>query len=170
MNTVRADDTEVMTNQLAGASVWEEALYQHLISHEENERELLRVYQDAAVEAKSPAFSYLVSMIVEDEVRHHRQFTELAQTIRADAEFHQDGPVVPRLGGWGRNPTAISDITERLIEHERQDLRSLQDLVHDLDEVKDTTLWQLLVRLMETDTRKHIEILEFVRRHAKKVR
>ena len=33
--------------------------------------------------------------------------------------------------------------------------------------MKDTTLWQLLVKVMELDTEKHAEILRFVRKHAR---
>jgi hypothetical protein len=37
-----------------------------------------------------------------------------------------------------------------------------------LKSLKQESLWQLLVRLMEMDTAKHIEILEFVQRNVKK--
>jgi hypothetical protein len=36
-----------MTTKLMGANVWEEALYEHLTSHEEKERELLVEYKQA---------------------------------------------------------------------------------------------------------------------------
>ena len=40
-------------------------------------------------------------------------------------------------------------------------------MARELHGVKDTTMWHLLVRLMEMDTSKHLEILQFVRKHAK---
>ncbi len=155
-----------MSAELVGASVWEETLYEHLVSHEENERDLLLEYQQAAQSSRSPAFAYLVSLIVEDEIRHHRLFADLADSLRIDAEMRPDEPKIPRLDRWGPDPAYIVGLSERLIEHERQDLRVLHGLRRELDDVTDTTLWELLVRLMEADTSKHIEILEFVRRHA----
>ena len=157
-----------MSSQLAGASVWEEALYEHLTSHEQNERGLLMEYQQAAQTSKSPAFAYLVSLIAEDEIRHHRLFADLAEALKADAELSPEQPKIPRLDGWGPDPEGIARLSERLIEHEREDLKLLHKLRKELDDVTDTTLWALLVRLMEADTSKHIEILEFARRHAKR--
>jgi hypothetical protein len=36
--------------------------------------------------------------------------------------------------------------------------------------MRDATMWQLLIKVMEMDTAKHIEILEFVKGHAQKER
>ena len=155
-----------MPSQLVGASVWEEELYEHLTSHEENERGLLIEYQKAAQTSDSPAFAYLVSLIAQDEIRHHRMFADLADALKADAELRPEQPKIPRLDGWGPDPAHIAKLSERLIEQEREDLKLLHKLRKELDDVTDTTLWALLVRLMEADTSKHIEILEFARRHA----
>lgn len=154
--------------QMAGASVWEQSLYEHLTTHEEDERELLVEYQQAASEAQVPAFRYLAALIVEDEMRHHRLFRDLAGSLRTDAEMHREEPVVPRLGGWGPDPRKVVEITDRLVRHEEMDLESLRRIRKEMDSVKDTTLWTLLVQMMELDTLKHMEILNFVRRHAKK--
>ncbi len=159
-----------MTAKLVGASVWEETLYGHLTTHEEDERELLIEYQQAAQQSRSPAFAYLVSLIVEDEVRHHRLFADLAESLRADAELRSGEPRIPRLDGWGPDPARIVELSERLMDHERQDLKLLHHLRREMTDVSDTTLWDLLVRLMEADTTKHIEILEFARRHARRTR
>ena len=58
-------------------------------------------------------------------------------------------------------------LAEELIAQEKRDADELHRLAKELRDVKDTTVWQLLVRLMEMDTAKHIEILKFVRKHAK---
>jgi hypothetical protein len=157
-----------MEPKLVGASVWEEELYRHLTSHEGNERELLVEYQQAANDSQSGAFRYLAGLIVEDEIRHHRTLVDLAASLRADAEFRPEQPPVPRLDHWGPDPRLVAELAQRLLEHEQQDLKFLKKLQDDVEDVKDTTLWALLVKLMEHDTAKHIEILEFVRRHARK--
>lgn len=159
-----------MTAQLVGASVWEETLYEHLTSHEENERQLLIEYQQAAQAAKSPAFAYLVSLIVEDEIRHHRLFADLAESLKTDAEMRPEEPRIPRLGRWGPEPDRIVELSQRLMDHEQADQKVLKDLRRQMSDVADTTLWDLLVRLMEADTAKHIAILEFAERHARRSR
>jgi hypothetical protein len=157
-----------MATKLVGASIWEEELYDHLTSHEQIERGLLVEYQEAAAKSQSPAFQYLVSLIVEDEIRHHRVFQELASALRTEVEMRPEQPAVPRLDLWRSDAAQIIDLTKRLLERERSDARELHRLAGELKDVKDTTMWHLLVKLMEMDTAKHIEILEFVERHAKK--
>jgi rubrerythrin len=156
-----------MATRLIGASVWEDELYQHLVSHEDNERSLLVEYQDAAQTSQSPAFQYLASLIVDDEMRHHRVFRDLASALKTDAEMRPEQPAVPRMDHWGADPARVKELTERLLERERSDAKELHRLAGELKEVKDTTLWQLLVRLMEMDTAKHVEILDFVKRHVR---
>jgi len=156
-----------MTTKLVGASQWEEDLYEHLVSHEAAERDLLVRYQDAAATSQSAAFRYLASLIIEDEMRHHRVLRELAAALKTDAELRSDPPVVPRLDSWGPDAAQIVGLSADLLERERSDAKDMHRLAGQLKDVKDTTIWQLLVRLMEMDTAKHIEILEFVRRHAR---
>lgn len=152
--------------RLIGASVWESELYDHLVDHERTEGELLIEYEQAARDSGSRAFAYLASLIIEDEVRHHKLFAQLAESLRTDAEIRPEEPPVPRVGFWGKDPALVAELSERLMDHEHQDLKVLKHLRKELDDVKDTTMWALLVRLMEADTLKHLEILEFVNRHA----
>lgn len=156
-----------MTENLIGASVWEREMYEHLTSHAENEQKILEEYQQASVDSESAAFQYLVGLIVDDEIRHHRWFQELASSIRSDVEFRPEMPAVPRLTRWGAHPHQVAQLTEQLLEQERTDSHQLKALEKELKDQKDTTLWHLLVRLMEIDTEKHIEILNFVKHHAK---
>jgi hypothetical protein len=157
-----------MVTKLVGASVWEEELYEHLTSHAGNEQEMLAEYQQAAATSDSAAFRYLASLIVDDEIRHHRVLEELASALRTDAELRPEQPAIPRLDHWGPEPQHVVDLTEHLLEHERSDAKDLERLTRQLKDVQDTTMWGLLVKLLQIDTAKHMEILEFVRRHARK--
>jgi len=155
-----------MVSKLVGASVWEEDLYEHLTSHVEKERDLLVSYQQAASYSGSAAFRFLASLIVEDEIRHHRMFEDLAESLRADTELRSENPRIPRLDHWGEDRERVVGLTEELIAEEQSDAKELRRLAKDLRDVKDTTMWQLVVKLMEMDTSKHLEILNFVRKHA----
>jgi rubrerythrin len=159
-------EERIILAKLIGASVWEVQLYEHLDSHEGRERERLVQYQQAATDSDSPAFRYLASLIVEDEIRHHRVLRDLASALQTQAELRPDEPAIPRLEQWGADPQRIIELSEQLLTEERTDAEELHRLSRELRDLKDTTLWQLLVDLMEMDTAKHMKILEFVRRHA----
>jgi hypothetical protein len=156
-----------MPEALVGASQWEEELYEHLSSHMDNEVELLAAYQEAAAESGSAAFQYLASLIVDDERRHHRVFEELANALRSDVELRPVEPAVPDMAGFGQLPAKVVELTDQLLAREEQDAAELRQLSRELRDVRDTTLWQLLVKVMELDTEKHAEILRFVKKHAR---
>ena len=156
-----------MTQALIGASVWEEELYTHLTTHLGNELDLLVAYKEAAAESGSAAFRYLADIIMEDEMRHHRVFEDLANALRSDVEMRPIEPSVPDLSGFGELPEKVVQLTDALLAREEQDASELRHLSRQLRDVRDTTLWQLLVKMMELDTEKHAEILRFVRKHAR---
>jgi hypothetical protein len=62
----------------------------------------------------------------------------------------------------------VLELTEQLLQSERADAKELHRLAREMKDVKDTTMWGLLVKLMEMDTAKHIEILEFARHQARR--
>jgi rubrerythrin len=157
-----------MAETLIGAAPWEQELYDHLATHQEKERGLLERYQQAAAESGSAAFRYLVTLILEDEVRHHRLFADLSESLRTDTELRPQEARIPRLDYWGDHRQLILELTDGLLAQERSDAKDLRRLGKQLDDVKDTTLWHLLVELMEADTAKHIRILQFIKRNARR--
>jgi rubrerythrin len=154
--------------KLIGASTWEEDLYVHLTTHEQNEGEILTEYKDAAETSPSQAFRYLSALILEDEIRHHRVFRDLASALKTNAELSPEAPAVPHIGTWGDDAASVVSLTETLLERERDDAKELRHLASELKSLKQESLWQLLIKLMEMDTAKHIEILKFVKHHASK--
>jgi hypothetical protein len=159
-----------MAETLIGAAPWEQELYDHLATHQERERGLLERYQHAADESRSAAFRYLVSLILDDEVRHHRIFADLAESLRDDVELRSRDAKIPPLDYWADQRDQILEVTDGLLAQERSDAKDLRRLGKQLDDLKDTTLWHLLVELMEADTAKHIRILQFIKRHARRRR
>jgi hypothetical protein len=53
-------------------------------------------------------------------------------------------------------------VTDRLLAAERDDAKELKRLAKSLRDLRETTLWVLLVELMQADTAKHIKILSFI--------
>lgn len=159
---------EAMSTRLTGASVWEQDLYDHMTSHVSTEGALLNEYLELAEdESGSPAFRYLANLILEDERRHHRIFNDLAEAIRQMSELRVEDEPIPSLRGLRADRDRILDATERLLAEERADAKQLKELSKELKDVRETTLWGLLVELMEHDTEKHVMILKFIRDRAK---
>lgn len=156
---------EATSERLVGASGSDQDLYEHLTEHVQNERSVLEAYAAAAEATDSKALAYVVKLLIEDERRHHMLFQELADSLKHDAEFHSGDPAIPRLDFNRVNGPAVRDLTDQLIDREQADRQELKKLQKDIRDIKDTTLWSLLVDLMQRDTEKHIAMLRFVQKH-----
>ncbi len=155
-----------MTNSsAAGPSAWARDLHAHLTSHVEIERGMLEEYRSAAEASSSKAFEYLVNLLIEDEIRHHRILLELADSLETISLRPREEPQVPYLDFNRSDTQSVLDLTEKLLQREQQDALELKRFQRELRDVKDTSIWGLLVDLMERDTQKHIAILKFVKRH-----
>ena len=160
-----------MTNESwAGPSATDRALYDHLGNHIAAERTLLKEYSDIADRTESKAFRYLVNLLIEDEIRHHRIFSELAESVETIALMKPTEPLVPLIDFVRADRDAVLEATERLLEHENEDARELKRLQRELRNTKDDSLDGLLVELMQRDTQKHIAILRFVRKRTRRRR
>ncbi len=161
---------DMTTESWAGPSATDRALYAHLTNHIETERGLLEEYSDIADRTESGAFRYLVNLLIEDEIRHHRIFLELAESLETIALMKAKEPLIPLIDFVRSDRDAVLEATRRLLEHENEDARDLKRLRRELRDTKDDSLNGLLVELMQRDTQKHIAILRFVRRRTSRKR
>jgi rubrerythrin len=145
-----------------GLSTWERGVYQRLAQHLEDEAPLIAAYTRLAEESDSDYVRYIVDMILEDEARHHRMLQELLRSLTLMVAPHESGEGVPHLGRV-EHAGELLEVTDRLIDFERDDKRSLRRLRRELHDVRDTSLWDLVVDAMQRDTDKHLAILGFLR-------
>ncbi len=157
--------TDMKNESSAGPSAWERDLHAHLTSHVAIERGMLEEYRSAAEASTSKAFKYLVDLLIEDEIRHHQIFLDLADSLETFALKPGTDPKIPNLDFNQTNQDAILELTEQLLEKEQEDALELKRLQRELRDVKNTSLWGLLVDLMERDTQKHIAILNFAKKN-----
>jgi hypothetical protein len=147
------------------ASPWDEQLLAHFEEHVGDELTLIEEY--LGFRDRGPEYvRYLIDLILDDESRHHQTFKELVNHVRSGVDFRDYGPQVPYVQGSADQRQALLEATERFLAFERADEKSLRRLQKELRPVRDTTLFSLLVELMELDTQKHIAVLEFIRRSA----
>ena len=156
-----------MSTHIVGASVWDQEIYDFVVGHVVTEGAILEEYQRLAEDPSgSSAFRYLADLIFADERRHHQLFNDLAESIRHGAEMRVDDEPIPSLVGLRADRERIMATTTQLLAAERADARELKQLAKKLKDVRETTLWGLLVELMQDDTAKHIKILQFIRDRA----
>lgn len=160
-----------MTNESwAGPSATDRAVYAHLTNHVQLERGLLEEYHDIAANTDSEAFRYLVNLLIEDEIRHHKMFQDLADSLETLALMKPREPTVPLIDFARADKAEVLAATKRLLDHEAEDAKELRRLRRELRESKDDSLTSLLVEIMQRDTDKHMAILRFVRKHVRRSR
>lgn len=148
-----------------GASVGERELVNALAQHGKDEGRLLATYARFASSAPSPTARYLVSLILDDERRHHRLLGEIANAIGWSWEGGRPA-ALPNMGLGRREPhEALISETRALLREEERDKKELRKLRRKLEPYADTTVWALLVDLMIHDTEKHARILRFILDH-----
>jgi rubrerythrin len=147
--------------------VWEQELYDHVTAHGKNEGEVLQGYAELAESTDSPAFAYLARLILDDERRHHQVLDDLAETIRTSAQLSGEPTPIPDLALFTADRERILTETERFLALENEDNKALDRLAKDMKDVRNTTLWELVLRLMQDDNAKHRRILEFIRDRAR---
>jgi hypothetical protein len=148
-----------------GASVGERELVDALARHGKEEGQLLATYARFASSAPSPTARYLVSLILDDERRHHRLLGEIANAIGWSWETGRPG-ALPNVDVARRESNdALVAETRALLREEERDKKELRKLRRKLEPYADTTVWALLVDLMIHDTEKHARILRFILDH-----
>ena len=152
--------------RIAGASSWEQQLYDHVASHGKNEGQILSSYEELVNGTESPAFAYLARLILDDERRHHQMLDDLATTIRTTAELSGEPTPIPALDPIDGERDRLLAQTEQFLALEQEDNKELERLAKELKDVRNTTMWQLVVRIMQQDNEKHRRILEFIRDRA----
>ena len=157
--------TDTASQRLVGATPLEQKLFAHLTDHVRNEREVLTAYVAAAEATESKAFAYVVKILIEDERHHHILLQAMAESLKHDAEFRPGDPTIPWMDFHRLDRAAVRDLTDQLVDREQADLRELKKLQKNVSEIKDRTLWTLLIDLMQSDTKKHIAMLRFVQTH-----
>lgn len=148
-----------------GASVNERELVDALARHGKEEGKMLATYARFASSAPSATARYLVSLILDDERRHHRLLGEIANAIGWSWDGERAG-VAPDLEfGRRESKEALIEETRALLREEERDKKELRRLRRKLEPYSETTVWALLVDLMIHDTEKHARILRFILDH-----
>jgi len=143
----------------------EQEVFRHLNDHVTSEAEFISAYKELAAASSTPeAVRYLISLVLEDEERHHRLLHEIVTAIENRLASGNNPDAVPDLTHEPPD-RALEEVTDRFLAAERADAKQLKALRKELRPFRDTSMWPLLVELMEHDTAKHIRLLTYMRDH-----
>ncbi len=146
-------------------SSFDTMVLQHLDEHLAGEAEILHEYRQLAT-SPDPPVRYLAQLILEDEERHHRVLTEIANQFRSTTSLGQQTPQVPWLTKC-TDRHGLARSVRRLRRFERRDLRHLRKLARQLRPIRDNSLNPVIVATLEMDTRKHLRYLRELKRIAR---
>lgn len=135
-----------------------------LSTHRERESAALDSYRRLVAQHEDEGIRYLGTLILEDEERHHDMIDEMLNSVRSFMEDLDIEPSVP--SSLYRVSDDLLTETERLLDFEKADLAELRRLKNDFKDEASYPLLHLLVKLIIRDTRKHIDILKFIRSSA----
>jgi len=138
-----------------------EQMLRQLQAHEESERELLNNYRYAARLGADPGVRFLMSLILEDEERHHRLMAAMARDVKSSVLWLEDQPPLPPIENKTEDRPRLILQTERFLEIEDQNATQLKELKKDVKQLH-SGLLELIVQGMEADTHKHIGILKYI--------
>lgn len=138
------------------------AIFDIVATHADREEEALLSYQRLAEESEDEGFRYLVNLIIEDEIRHHKQISQMVNDVQSFVSELDIRPRVPSLGA-SQSPEVRRE-TERLLAFEKEDAKELVQLRKELRKKGGYGVAPLLVDLMLHDTAKHTDILRFILR------
>jgi len=138
-----------------------EQMLSQLEAHEESERELLDNYRSAARQGADPGVRFLMSLILEDEERHHRLMAAMARDVKSSVLWLEDQPPLPPIENKAEDRPRLILQTELFLEIEAQNAAQLKELKKDVKQLH-SGLLELIVQGMEADTHKHIGILKYI--------
>lgn len=142
---------------------WAEAMLERLKSHVENEGTILDSYWKLIETRPEDYVKYLLRLVVDDEQRHHQIFQEMANSLASGISWKKVGPRTPMLTRSDEDSrTQLEQAVDHMIMAERSDEQELKRLLKDVGQFHGT-LFGLLLRTMQMDTKKHLLILSFVR-------
>jgi hypothetical protein len=144
-----------------------ERVLDHLQAHEREEQSVLTEYERAAAESADAGVRYLMTLIVNDERQHHRLSEAMASDMRQSLEWLGGESPIPMMNVPSSDRQALLAMTNRFLEIERDGQKGLEDLRHQVKGLH-ANVFELILQLMESDTTKHILILNYIKKHLEK--
>jgi rubrerythrin len=140
-------------------------LIAQMARHVASEKAVLERYRNLARATRRDDVRYLLTMIAEEEERHHARMVQITNAIRRDFRNEVFEPAVPDFSVLPL-PYDLAEETRAMLEIERRDEIEMRELARELSRIENGDAWVMLVETLIADTKKHEAILGFILDHA----
>jgi hypothetical protein len=147
---------------------WRARLIHAFQVHVRSERYVLEDYQKFIEATTDRGIRFLLEQILADERRHHELFIALTNDALASSS-DREAPEIPTPRPNPAEAAELLEATARFLAIERDDREQLRWLRKEASAAGSDSLWPVVLEVMETDTAKHIRLLQELRarlRHA----
>jgi len=126
--------------------------------HVRAERHVLDDYASFMERTTDPGIRFLIEQILADERRHHELFIALANDSLASSD--SEAPMIPVPHPTPAEAAELLEATSEFLAVERDDREQLRWLRREVSATGSESLWPVVLEVMETDTAKHIRLLQ----------
>jgi rubrerythrin len=138
--------------------------------HEKREREALREFHDNLKKHDNPLVDFLLRLVVADEEKHHEIIRKVAASLEADLTWDTRLEKLPGLGKLTSDQRdELVRLTDELIAEEKHGIADYKALMKSSEDYYGGLL-NLLLETVIHDSKKHLVILEFLRKRLERAR
>ena len=144
-----------------------ERLLQYFEAHEKNEYEFLTEYKAMVEDCPSGVVRYLLQMIISDEEKHFKMVQTMASALDASLNWKTPPGALADLGEISADEKAkLLRLTDDFIAEEKHGIEQYEGIIKE-SEGYYHGLFELFIKTIIHDSKKHLMILEFLARRLK---
>lgn len=143
-----------------------ERLMNEFQAHELQEEKFVQLYREVGKTSPNALVKFLLRLIIADEERHHALTHFMASSLKGDLNWTRQQEAIQGLYELESQAKELLNVTEDFIRFEREGIKEHQNLSKTSKRYH-RGLFSLLCKSMIYDSKKHLEILQFLRAQLK---
>lgn len=170
--TMRPKSLDILTRERAEDAMWgipespEFSSVQRLMnefqSHASQEERWLSRYQEIANETSDPQIRFLLGLIVADEEKHHELTARMISKLKDELAWTRSTGNARRASESAEKAKGLMASVEKFLDAERRAINEYERLKKESQGLY-RNVFALLYTTMIHDSRKHLDILKFLR-------
>jgi bacterioferritin (cytochrome b1) len=145
-----------------------ERLLNEFEAHEAKEDRALELYKQTLAHMPNPTTRFLMQLIVSDEEKHRAVVRAMASTLRGSLTWTRPPDSLEGAGERSAADAKLRETTEELLRLEKEGIGEYRKLIRESSGYYNG-LFKILLDSMIRDSEKHIELLEFLNEHLKRI-
>jgi rubrerythrin len=138
-----------------------ERLIRALEAHASAEAHDLATYEELAEHSSDPVLKLLISLVAEDEQRHHSLLQSMVRRLQEEVEFVSSPTALPVESGAEAVDRELAATLRTLIRDEHEGARHLRHIARQEPHLYHG-LYPLLLEVIARDSEKHATILRYL--------